>query len=127
MTRIIALVVALLIPSQASAEFLNGNRLMEECEGRTPFLSGYVAGSLDKGLADLPYLMVLFLKFYDPSKHAEHNKHLESAAQMVRNFCKPDNVTLRQIVDVFCKHLKENPADRNKGGAALLDDAVHAA
>jgi hypothetical protein len=65
MLRLLVVVLIMLVPLSASAEFLSGNKLYEQCLSGDVFIRGYVAGAIDKSYADLPHLMVLFLHFYD--------------------------------------------------------------
>ena len=126
MLRLLVVVLTMFVPLSASAEFLSGNKLYERCLSGDVFIRGYVAGAIDKSYADLPNLMILFLHFYDKNKHAEHTAHLEEAVRRVQG-CVPKEANLGQIVDVFCKYLKEKPAERHRGGAALLDEAINGA
>jgi hypothetical protein len=77
-------------PSSAAAEWLDGNKLHDQCVEHTLHGLGYMKGAVD------------------------------AIVMNVDGFCIPPNVTGRQLSDVICQDLRENPKDRDKPAAFLV-------
>ena len=88
-----AFVVAWAVP--AAADFMSGNDLHRFCLGGTDD-----ARAFSVGVADTYELLV----------------KKDGATGF---FCLPEDVKARQLGDVFCKFLAENPANRHEGAAGL--------
>jgi Rap1a immunity proteins len=93
---IVCLLALGLSGSSAHAVFLNGNKLHEWCQEQPAAAAQYVVGVLDA-------LMV-------------------AAATDASNqpVCIPTQVTVRQVYDVVCKHLRDNPANRHYNTPSLV-------
>lgn len=79
----------------------NGNDLHKACtDGNKQFLTGYVGGT------------------FDMLEGAKVQAGVKSA------YCKPRKATLGQLVDITCKWLKENPAQRHRPAALVANMAL---
>jgi hypothetical protein len=124
-----ALLSALLLGASvttANAGFFNGNDIYKDCkhEDRSSFLTGYVSGWMDKWGSD-DYYFDEAVKIEQGSKDQSYMPQLKFLQSYVAgNICVPEKVQVGQIVDVYCKYLKDNPAKRASSGDSLLMGAV---
>ncbi len=104
----------------------DGNKLVALCSRDQGFVVGYVAGLLDKSSADVN------LVINQPGMLPEAGKKVQLAPEVtalmlrVEGYCLPAGASLGQATDVFCKYLKENPAERHKDGAYLVGVSLKA-
>jgi hypothetical protein len=120
---VIAIIIAA-TSSGAQAQFYNGNEILQKCQTAIGFVSGYVSGAVDKSFADTTHMSVMFFKLYDKTKHEEQTKSVTESLLDVQGFCVPKDATNGQLADILCKYLRENPAERQKQAAILLDNAL---
>ncbi|WP_018184712.1 Rap1a/Tai family immunity protein [Kaistia granuli] len=99
--KVLALVAffAIMTASSASAYWQDGNKLYDQCEAQINFGVGYMQGAVD-ALA---------------------------LAMNEGTFCIPPTVTGKQLRDVVCRDLRENPKDRNLLAALLVFRSVQQA
>jgi Rap1a immunity proteins len=86
----VALLIAMLEPTCAHAEFWSGSEMMEYCE---------------------PGPKLQYSRFYVTG--------ITDALSGNGMFCLPSGATAGQVGDVFCKHLRDNPAERHKAARDL--------
>ena len=86
----LSMFAGIMTSNSASAFWQDGNKLYDQCRDQTHFGLGYMEGVVD------------------------------SFAMDERRFCIPPNVSGRQLSDVICQDLRENPKDRAKPAALLI-------
>ncbi len=110
--------------SAPHAENLTGNMLYPQCEKNKLAIHYYVGGVLDKAEADTEALNGLSNRLDEKLETVSQRMALLAgvyfALKEVQGWCIPQGVTLGQASDVFCKYLRSNPAERNKGASAIL-------
>ncbi|MCA1381269.1 hypothetical protein I6F34_10505 [Bradyrhizobium sp. BRP05] len=112
--------LALMWTSAARADFFNGNELHTSCSfNNQSGISAYVAGVFDKTLADHA-----IANFHIPSSEIDRNPNLGFVSRAIKPFCLPETATLKQVKDVVCKWLNQNPAQRHLSGAPLVQTAL---
>jgi hypothetical protein len=79
-------------PSQALAYWNDGNKLVDYCKTHDTLVAGYITGVIDSD------------KNYGTSI----------------SYCIPSNANVGQLLDTFCKFLKENPEQRHLPGSNLV-------
>jgi Rap1a immunity proteins len=108
--------------------------------------AGYVSGANDKTSVDVQVLRGrLFMNLNDKmrnmvaddgtlksvqnrSEAAEFsNEQIRAAENAMSSYCTPDGVIVALAADLFCKYLKDNPAERQKDAAELLVAALSSA
>lgn len=111
-----------LVATMASAGNLSGNEMLEACEApdesvMSGFCLGYVIGVVEgmKWGAALP--------IYAARKGDISIDDANDFANRLTRFCAPDSVTYGQYVDVFLKHLRQNPEVRHESARTLAQDA----
>lgn len=111
------------------AGFFSGNEIHEACQAKhTPIIAGYVAGVYDKAKSDY----IAFGRFYldamnlkeAPKNNAKEAENLEKASAAIMDYCPPEDITLGQIGDIFCKFIAANPTKRHQGAPALFNEAL---
>lgn len=93
--------------AQASAGFLNGNDLYEDCQNKSPAVTGYVMGVID-------------LTDWKTVATAVGGTHV----QLEPAICLEDKVLAKQVRDLVCKHLEDNPGTRHYPGPYHVYQAV---
>ena len=104
MKTIFAAVLLAAITTQASAGYLDGNKLHDVCRKQDDAAGPamlYALGVVD-GVSDLGSIL-----------------NLEKL-----KFCMPEGVTARQLGDVVCLFLQNSPGDRQSSAASLVMGAV---
>ena len=96
--RIVVVFLAILSPTSGSAEFWNGNEVMEYCE---------------------PGPKLQYSRFYVTG--------ITDALSGSGLFCLPRGVHVGQVGDVFCKHLRDNPGERHRPAHELAVNAFRSA
>jgi hypothetical protein len=123
-----------------------GNKIFDACSQNPAFVAGYVSGANDKTIVDVRVLSGrLFLNLNEKmrnmaaddgtfkseqnrSEAAEFlNEQIRAAENAMSPYCTPDGVIVAQAADLFCKYLKDNPAERQKDAAELLVAALNSA
>lgn len=96
-----ALVAAfMLAASPASATFITGNKALEECDDTRPAF-------------DFGYCQGLVTGLYDGAAYFSSVRH-----------CAPDNMILRQVMDIYIAHLRRNPQERHLPAAVIMNRAM---
>jgi hypothetical protein len=106
----------------AHAEY-TGNQLLTVCDNGKEFLRGYVAGFLDKARTDAS----LFVSHFMRDAKAGESVQVPGLAEtllLIEGYCPQERVSLVQAPDVFCKYLKDNPADRHKPATFLISESL---
>lgn len=100
----LAAVVSLVnLPTLVSAQFYEGNDILNLCETNKSAAYGYVAGVID------------FHEYYVAQTYGSPF------------FCIPNGVTVRQAADVACEHIKTHVAARHLGAGGLVQGALNIA
>jgi hypothetical protein len=125
------LVWRLWISSPAVAQyFLSGNQLYDYCtisnsKVKSIFLDGFIIGVLEKAYHDRAAVLD-----FTPSKpdtdSAASGEFLATVLGGIGVFCVPAKPNPKQLVDVFCKYLRDNPGDRHLGGSTLVVRSMEA-
>ncbi|MBY2949487.1 Rap1a/Tai family immunity protein [Rhizobium leguminosarum] len=122
--------VAAMTASTAQAGFFNGNDLYKNCtqSGSNSFMTGYVSGWVDKWQFDSYHVGEAARQ-----KNKQSAPNADLMVEMVflgvaieGDICMPEKATAGQVADVFCKYLKDNPAQRAESGNMLLGKALAA-
>lgn len=123
MKAVVALVAMTLLATPSQAGTYNGNELFELCTGNREFMYGYVAGFLDKTVADTLTVATTQMPAGTLTTQNAANAYsamLKDTTNKIAGFCFPEGGTLAQAKDLFCKYLSENPERRHLKGAYLL-------
>lgn len=127
--RMIFVGVFLLANAAIAKAETTGNELHRFCEPRSALLDGYVSGVVDKATVDIAALYDLYrvtLNISDAVARTERDAHeFNKAAVVISQFCVPKGATRGQVTDVFCKYLKDNPAERQKNATKLMVTALN--
>lgn len=111
--------------------FLSGNQLYDYCmhpndKFSNGLMTGFVIGVLEKTYHDRTAIL-----HFTPSKP---NTDLAASAEFAGTilgsigvFCVPTKPDPKQLTDVFCKYLRDNPEERNQGGSSLAVRAMEKA
>jgi len=102
------------VSAPANAAIYDGNRLVSMCVSDTGFVQGYVGGQIDKGTEDIGIVSV----------QMAGDKRIRDVLFTIEAFCLPQGVVLGQAVDVFCRYLTENPAERHLPGPQLVSKSL---
>jgi hypothetical protein len=102
------------LSAPANAAIYDGNRLVSMCISGTGFVQGYVGGQIDKGMEDVGIVSV----------QMAGDKRLHDVIFTIEAFCLPQGVVLGQAVDVFCRYLTENPAERHLPAPQLVSKSL---
>jgi Rap1a immunity proteins len=118
----------------AFAGFYSGNEVATQCQVKRQFVYGYISGAVDKATMDAPALYEFYVETMGTTgaKQSETetnkiNEALGDASVAIEGYCIPKGATVGQTGDVFCKYLQENPAQRQKSAAELLNVALKSA
>jgi hypothetical protein len=114
--------------SAANAQFFSGNDLYPMCDKPGSVVSAFVAGVSDKAVVtymgiDHVRKGVADPKFKSLPHRSEELELLASVRDMTKPYCTPRHATVGQLSEVFCKYLKENPAERANAAAVLASMA----
>jgi len=90
-----------LIPSMASAAYLDGNILYEQCSVNRSVVIGYSASIVD-------YAEMIYTANQSTTKA----------------FCIPAEVRTTQIADIVCQSLTLNPSTRQQVASVLVHNAI---
>jgi hypothetical protein len=94
---VVAVGLLLLVPIPARAAFMSGTEFVQDCRSQNySFLGGYVAG-----LSDAHEAISRWEKFN-------------------REICPSRGVTVRQMVEVACRRLEQNPQDWHLSASSLM-------
>jgi hypothetical protein len=119
--RIALATILLLMPAAASAEFFDGNEVYNWCPTKDVTIYAYVAGNIDRAMIDNSAVSSMVLP---EDASIEVRRRLLGVKISMALACIPQEVDLRQIGDVFCVFLEQNPAKRHAPAADLLDEAL---
>ena len=114
--------ILLILSGEAKADFMDGNEFLAACSNNREFAEGYVAGFYDKALQDKASV-----SFYVPLMEMEKRTSFRVLSTVVKDYCAPERATLRQLTDVVCKHLKDNPEGRHIPATVLVHEAFREA
>jgi hypothetical protein len=107
--RLTAAVLALVLGvSQASAGFLDGNKLYELCDGNFGS-TWFVMGVLDA----------------DASAVLGFDRETGKAFDLQKSICLPPDVIAGQAKDVVCKYLEDHPENRHYSAANIVLTAAY--
>lgn len=118
-----------LVPFPAAADY-SGNQIHTLCQTNPHFLDGYMAGLMDKARQDwliVGAMMPMTADTKSPEEFDRTRKRMLQTGDVIIDYCVPDGAKLGQAVDIVCKSLRENPADRQKSAAYLAVEAMKAA
>jgi hypothetical protein len=118
------LVAGSLLCSSAHAEFFQGNNIYKYCTSDRAIVVKYAAGAIDKSTKDFASIGLFWSHLFKAVEQEKLDSAMQEAKGAVRGYCEPNGVNLAQAADVFCKYLKDNPADRHKAASELLDIAL---
>ena len=118
------ILIALVLPS-SSAElpgttFFDGNAVYDNCKHNRSMAFGYTAGLYDEAAHGASVIDAM--RIYPETKTSGIGVNM--ALDRIVKYCKPEGVTLEQMTDVFCNHLRDNPASRNGLPSILFNDAL---
>jgi hypothetical protein len=121
-----------LLLSVLAARAQSGNELHQQCLTNSKALVfGYIKGVLDKADVDTEVLFHFYFDTYDEPKTIERierdNQAIIRTFFLVNGYCVPEEATVEQKADVFCKYLLNNPDQRTKNAAELLGSALRRA
>ena len=121
--------LAVLFPLQTPAQyFLSGNQLYDYCihpnnNYSSGLMDGFIIGVLEKTYHDRTAVFNL------PPK--KPNADLDASAEFAMTildsigvFCVPTKTNPKQLTDMFCKYLRDNPEERDQGGSSLVVRAM---
>ncbi len=114
--------ILLVLSGAAKADFMDGNDFLAACVNNREYVQGYIAGFHDKALQDKASV-----SFYVPLSEMEKNNSFRVLTNVVKDYCAPERATLRQLTDVVCKHLKDNPQRRHIEATILAHEAFREA
>lgn len=118
----IAITLAVFVGMAPPAAAFSGNSILEICGTNAALVAMYAAGVSD-GHADTVNRFKLLREKPDlDADFVEGMKNLETI--VTGHYCIPKEVTFRQLGDVFCKFLRENPAQREYVAALLFSTAM---
>jgi hypothetical protein len=124
--RHILIALILIGASPAGAQKYDGNKLVGLCTRDQGFVVGYVAGLMDKSSLDVNFIINQPGTLPEPGKKVQLAPEVTALMISVEGYCLPAGVSLGQATDVFCKYLKDNPAERPKDGAYLVGASLKA-
>jgi hypothetical protein len=107
----------LMLPLEANASFLDGNKLHSYCATNKQFVGSYSAGVYDKGDSD--YVLLIEGSSEEPAR-IEYNSKI---ADRIAGHCAPQKVTLGQIADIVCRHLTAHPETRQMSATDLVTES----
>ncbi|UFW83002.1 hypothetical protein BjapCC829_23745 [Bradyrhizobium barranii] len=128
--RLIAAVGMLVFLTNGSSEagFYTGNTMLPYCHGNISHVYGYVAGVVDKAMADADFTGATYIRLFRELK--DHEGFVTGVGKLqgqILNYCLPENVVLSQVGDVFCKYLRDKPEVRQNSADVLLHDSLKVA
>ena len=100
--------------------FFSGNDVYQWCQRDKAMAQGYVGGMYDT--AAHAALAIDSMRHFG-KQMPKNDAEVDYAIERVVGFCKPEHATLEQMTDMFCKFLKESPAQRDGLPAILFNDA----
>jgi Rap1a immunity proteins len=120
----VALVFCSATPAQAG--FYSGNELHDLCQSNRPAVIMYVAGLHDASEHAMN-VSVKTLALHFSLSLSKDQADFDSVLKDIAGYCLPENATTGQVADVFCKYLRDNPAQRHLNVAHLFSTAMAAA
>jgi Rap1a immunity proteins len=118
----IAITIALFIDMVRIAAAFSGNNIVEMCRTNPELVAMYAAGVSDAH-SDTVWTFELIREKPDLDEHlVEDLKNVETI--VAGRYCVPEGATVRQVGDVFCKFLRENPARRQYTASLLFRSAM---
>jgi hypothetical protein len=133
--KILLVVVCLLCGEVvARAGFYSGNDMQGFCANKSALMYGFVAGAIDKSDFDFRMLTQQVIDELEEQRIAKmrgDDRQVDRATAIIgvlatkllatiKRYCVPESATVEQAGDVFCKYLKDRPAERQKSAAELL-------
>jgi hypothetical protein len=121
--------LAVLFPLQTPAQyFLSGNQLYDDCmhpnnNFSNGLMAGFIIGVLEKTYHD----GTAVLNFTPKKPNADLAASAEFAVTILDSigvFCVPTKPDPKQLTDMFCKYLRDNPEERDQGGSSLVVRAM---
>ena len=124
--RVSALILAMFwaLPAEAT----DGNHLIRTCTSNVDYLQGYVSGLIEKADADGNVVLGQPAPNLDIGKTEERTKEyirfLGVVVKEIEGYCVPKGAVVNQVTDIFCKYMRENPAERHKPGHVIFRDSL---
>jgi len=120
----VAITIALLMGMARPAAAFSGNSIFEMCRTNPERVAIYAAG-----ISDAHDSAVNAFKLLHKSVAGDQDAGLPQATKnfetvVIGRYCIPEGVTVRQVGDVFCKFLRENPERREYVAALLFQTAM---
>lgn len=88
-----------------------------------------MARIMDKARQNWMHVEAAVSRLDGPKKYEEWDRtriRMRDLGDKVLNYCPPDGSKLGQAVDILCKSIRENTADRHKTAAHLAREALKA-
>ncbi len=95
--------------------FYSGNDVHGLCQHDRSSAFAYVAGLYDEAA----HAALIVDGFRVPNRSPQNDALVEFALNRIVGYCAPTHATLEQVTDVFCKYLREAPAEQD-GLPAIL-------
>lgn len=116
-----AMVMAVLVPLPAAADFYTGKEIKKFCATKSPIMLGYLAGWTDKWERDTNMLA----EGYEREKTPQGKRAALSQLQRTtEGICIPYGASLGQMLDILCKYVEANPGKAKLGATELLAQSV---
>jgi Rap1a immunity proteins len=128
MVIVVALCATQAVVLSAGAEipnssFVSGNDVYDWCQHEPTMALAYTAGQFD-GAVHAAYTIESMRDPSGPDKESKNGVLVDMSIERVIGFCMPQHATTQQITDIFCKYLKDTPAERDGLPAIILNKAL---
>jgi len=107
-----------------AGSFFSGNDVYDWCQHEPGIALSYTAGQFDAAVHGA-YVIDSMRDFSTGApKEGKNGFLVDFAIKQVAGFCVPEHATPQQITDIFCKYLRETPAERDGLPAIILNKAL---
>ncbi len=125
--RVLTTAALLLAITGAHAElpagsFFSGNDVYDWCQHEPGIALSYTAGQFDAAVHGA--YVIDSMRNYGAPKEVRNDAPVDFAIKQVAGFCVPEHATPQQITDIFCKYLRDMPAERDGLPAIILNSAL---
>jgi hypothetical protein len=125
--RILTTAALLLATTPAFSEipkssFFSGNDVYEWCQREPGMALSYTAGQFDAAVHGA--YVIDSMRNYGAPKEARNDAPVDIAIMQVAGFCVPEHATPQQVTDIFCKYLRDTPAERDGLPSIILNKAL---
>lgn len=111
--------------------FFSGNDVYEWCQGNRSMALAYTAALVDSAGHSIWVLETMRpLKREEgkdsggSSQHSFDNARIDLGVKRIAAYCRPSQITLNQVTDVFCNYLLDTPQERHGLPPILFNDAM---